>query len=216
MPAKKIELNTAELVTRYQAGEDAMRLAAEFGVSDATIRRRLREAGVDVRNKSDAGKLVWEQADSTKYAQIAELGASMRGVPKSTEHMDKIMRARANSFENKTDSHLIGKFEDEFAEWLKGYSYPVIRQKAFLYYNIDIVIGDFAIEIWTANNDPLNDRHQSLKIRRLVESGWNVIYVWSGKGRTITENQAQEVRLYIDGFREIPGTYHVIRGDLLV
>lgn len=46
MGRPKIEIDIPELVRRYEAGEGYDTLCAFFGVSDVTIRGRLREAGV--------------------------------------------------------------------------------------------------------------------------------------------------------------------------
>lgn len=42
---------TAEIVTRYEAGEPSTAVAARFGISKGSVIRLLREAGVPIRNQ---------------------------------------------------------------------------------------------------------------------------------------------------------------------
>jgi hypothetical protein len=43
------ETQLAEVITRYQAGDPATVLGKVYGLSDSTIRKQLREAGVTIR-----------------------------------------------------------------------------------------------------------------------------------------------------------------------
>ena len=53
-----LELESEELVARYDAGESAASLARAAGVSVHTVHRRLREAGVTLRPKGRGNRRV--------------------------------------------------------------------------------------------------------------------------------------------------------------
>jgi DNA-binding CsgD family transcriptional regulator len=48
-PARKASVNDADLVEAYRSGVGSYRIAARFGISPATVRVRLRTAGVRLR-----------------------------------------------------------------------------------------------------------------------------------------------------------------------
>lgn len=90
-------------------------------------------------------------------------------------------------------------------------------QKAFYKYNLDIGIGNVAVEIHVSTSNPLNKRYSLERIMDITKRGLNVIYVWINPRNKIVSNSAyNDVISFIKRFYRNPsltGHYRVIRGS---
>lgn len=64
----------ADIARRYENLESSVALAAEYGVNQRTIRNALREQGVHVRTRSEAGYLRWAANHPEEAAERAGTG----------------------------------------------------------------------------------------------------------------------------------------------
>src|SRR6266702_6666546 len=79
MSRQRLPFDADYLRSAYLAGRDAMILAKEFKVSDATIRRRLKEAGIEIRSHGAAAILRSSQRTAEEQAAIsAKIGRSQK------------------------------------------------------------------------------------------------------------------------------------------
>jgi len=73
-PARKASVNDAELVDAYRSGVGSYRIAARFGISPATVRVRLRAAGVRLR----APRSVERSPTVTEVTRLRATGLTVR------------------------------------------------------------------------------------------------------------------------------------------
>jgi hypothetical protein len=104
---KKVSLPDAEIVSRYASGESELALSRLYKVQTGTIRRRLIEAGVEIRNGSAANilrfaKMTYEQrCELTSAAHVAVRGSKnslgRKATPETRAKMSASHKARLNS-----------------------------------------------------------------------------------------------------------------------
>src|SRR5207253_8304648 len=73
-PARKANVNDADLVEAYRSGVGSYRIAARFGISPATVRVRLRAAGVRLR----AARSVVRGPSTSEVARMPATGLTVR------------------------------------------------------------------------------------------------------------------------------------------
>ena len=73
-PARRASVNDADLVEAYRSGVGSYRIAARFGISPATVRVRLRAAGVRLR----AARSVQRGPSATEVARMRATGLTVR------------------------------------------------------------------------------------------------------------------------------------------
>jgi tRNA (guanine37-N1)-methyltransferase len=73
-PARKASVNDADLVEAYRSGVGSYRIAARFGISPATVRVRLRAAGVRLR----ASRSVQRGPTVTEVTRLRSTGLTVR------------------------------------------------------------------------------------------------------------------------------------------
>jgi tRNA (guanine37-N1)-methyltransferase len=73
-PARKASVNDADLVEAYRSGVGSYRIAARFGMSPATVRARLRAAGVRLR----ASRSVQRGPTVTEVTRLRATGLTVR------------------------------------------------------------------------------------------------------------------------------------------
>jgi len=74
VPARKASVNDADLVEAYRSGVGSYRIAARFGISPATVRVRLRAAGVRLR----AARSVERGPTVTEVTRLRAAGLTVR------------------------------------------------------------------------------------------------------------------------------------------
>lgn len=141
---------------------------------------------------------------TTIWRRLSKLGVDTR-----TRSEGQILAHTARA-----DSTKIGKYELECVQWLEELGYkPRVQVNQSNKYLIDIVVGGFAIEVWAAHFNPSSDKKQSKKIAYLIEQGWDVVYLWSGRNSTITRETIAELDTYMLNHNGAPGSYYCIRGQ---
>jgi tRNA (guanine37-N1)-methyltransferase len=73
-PARKARVNDADLVEAYRSGVGSYRIAARFGISPATVRVRLRAAGVRLR----AARSVQRSPNAAEVTRLRATGLTVR------------------------------------------------------------------------------------------------------------------------------------------
>ena len=73
-PARKASVNDADLVEAYRSGVGSYRIAARFGISPATVRVRLRGAGVRLR----AARSVQRSPTAAEVTRLRATGLTLR------------------------------------------------------------------------------------------------------------------------------------------
>lgn len=214
-------IDMQSVIRRYQSGESTAAIARDAGLTEGTIVRRLRKSGIPIRTGSENMALRWKSATPAERRQHGN-------------RMAVINRGRVNaptSFERaaltiEKNGSRISPLERLMAEWLTARGHEVRHQVAVSRYNIDLVIGSVAVEIfggsWHAS--PTRLRQFNERSKYLFDRGWSVVVVWHhATDYPISERAADAVSNFIHhrhAFSDIagsgppvPGEYRVIRGD---
>ncbi|MCA8335225.1 helix-turn-helix domain-containing protein [Burkholderia multivorans] len=129
---EKIPADPLELRRRYEAGENSRQLAEALGMSRQTVLDRLKTT------EAAHGPLT---AAMNKHRDIArsKAHAAVRGRKKTED----VLANHAAS-----QSQRIGAGEDELIQALRERGHEVIPQWPCGRYNIDILVGSIAVELW--------------------------------------------------------------------
>lgn len=207
MSAIRTIVDADDIVRKYNSGRSVKSLANEFGVSRNVILHRLHAAGIQQRNRSESMYLRMAQTSPEERKRLASAAnEAKRGRSNSSEMLHK--RAVA-------EQRRIGKFESQFALFLKLAGIPVIPQQPFMSYNLDIGCGNVAVEIHTQSANPLTSKFIG-KLMKCVNAGMNMIYVWIPPRKMMVSNECYTyVVSLVESIRSNPparSKYWVVKG----
>jgi very-short-patch-repair endonuclease len=213
--AKKLPIDTDEVVRRYKAGNSELAISQALGHSRSAIRRRLIEAGISVRSGSEAGKIRMRRMSPEQRAALADAAhAAVRGVPQSEEYRCKLALA------NEHRERVASPNERTLAEWLRARRLEVTPQKAVGRYNVDIALAEsrIAVEIFGGNwhAGGAHARRYRPRLDYLMDRGWHPVIVWVTTNYRLAYPVAEQIialheaRSYGESFGR---QEHVIRGD---
>ena len=87
----------------------------------------------------------------------------------------------------------MGEGESQLAQMLLDRGLKFVRQHPVERYNIDLALGNLAVEVHRPDRHPFHPRSRELaRCENLLRLGWNVIYVWT-RGEEITDLAADEI-----------------------
>lgn len=205
-----------DVASRYQAGESEQAIAKSFGVSRSVVRRHLREAGVEIRGRSQATALRMAKLTPEERLRLAENAhAAVRGKPQSVEHRVKCALGR------EANPPPMPATEAEFAAlMLSRHGVRMERERAIGPYNMDFALTEsrVAVEIY-GGNWHASSRHAARHRQRLdymINAGWAVIVVWITPRWPLTDWAADYVVSLHERRRAGEaggGQEHVIRGN---
>lgn len=214
---RAIVLDLDDLRKRYEAGESVLSMSKTFGVSRATICKRLEQMGLAIRNSSDA--MFIRHAKLTKSERLAlsdAAHAKVRGMKHTPEQLAK--RSAIREF-----NAIPSKYEVVMQHWLHERGVSFTPQKAVGPYNIDIALDEsrIAVEIfgghWHAGGTHAAGYRR--RIEYLLSHHWMPVIVWvtkAWKGVYFTTDSADYIVAFHERFRTDKPEYrqeHVIRGD---
>jgi hypothetical protein len=207
----KVQLPTDEIINLYQSGISENAISKKFGVARTAIRNRLETSGIHIRNQSESEKLKWSKMTTKeRKKQVKSANDKIRSMPKS--YHVKLSIKQAITKEKSLSK--VGAFEQLFIDELKSRGFNPIPQKAVYVYNVDIAIGNTAIEIHVNSGNPESIPAYRKRIVNLLKRGWNVIYVKITKDAFI-DIATDQICSFIDfckSNKSIGSQYRVIRG----
>lgn len=164
-----------QMVTMYQNGESENAVAKHFNISRNVIRRQLERFGIEPRTQSEAESLKWSKmTEEQRKLQTVGAHESVKGVPRSD--IAKIHLAQAR--ERIKYDYLIGPGETTFIEQLNNRGINHIHQKAVKFYNVDIAIGNVAVELTSDGNRYSSFNPKEIKrAKNLLECGFHTLAV---------------------------------------
>lgn len=208
---RRDDVPVTELVKRYEAGESEKSLSDAYGIARSGVRRRLLEAGVTPRGQSEAEKAKWSRMKGNERSQQVEAAhEARRGGTNHPEHPKRVAKGRQKRLS------AVGELEVLFGAWLKKRGLYTVPQLAVMSYNIDLAASPVAVEVHIHNTNPLKLPSLRKRTKRLMQSGWHVIYVWVNREtKLLEEKAADEVVLFYQSVepKASRGRYKVIRGD---
>ena len=201
---KAYELDIDNLVKRYTIGESEKALAESFSVSRSAIRKRLLDAGIKPRNRSEA---MYVRMDRATDADRAALTAAC--------HSDEVLIQSALK-RGKTKC-AVGRGEDLLDTMLRSRGFKPKTQFPVDRYNIDLAISPVAVELSTNATNPLFDPRLQRRIVKLADLGWSTFYVWVDRVTVnLTKSAVDEAVTFIEHIRSLPAgvcEYGMVRGD---
>jgi transposase len=173
----KTGLSPSDLLSMYTGGMWKNEIAAKIGISEGTVGRYLSFLGVPIaKDRGEATKLVHERGGNARRAIVTRAAHdAVRGMKRTDESL--IMRAKTLESIGRFGSCMERKLFDLLSE--KGVS-PII-QKSFFKYNIDIMVGNVAVEVTGRCRKPKDIPVIKEKIKLLLNSGYHVVWVWANK-----------------------------------
>lgn len=198
-------LDADEIARRYNSGESEKALSLSFGVDRRVIRRHLISSGVKPRNRSEAMYVrMAKLGPEERLALAAAAHEKVRGIPLSIENRLKIAEGNQRTMPNTS------AYEDALARGLDSMGVTYTRQLACGPYNIDIAAGDLAIEVLGGGWH--RSKSHGERINHLLESGFNVLYIWSRKEYPVTPETATHVAKFLAS-PQLEPHYWVMRGN---
>lgn len=168
------ELPDNEIISLYESGLSELELSKRFNVSRACIRNRLKHSTVKIRGQSEAnivsmGRMTFEQRqDRTRKANNA-----LRGSKQSVQGREK----RASGIEMSAYEQMIGFGEKDLKDALNQRGIDAIWQKSCGIYNIDLAVGNVAVELKSGSSHLASSDKKRGRIKDLRESGFVSLYI---------------------------------------
>lgn len=181
-------------VALYVSGESENAVAKTIGVDRSTIRTCLIKSGVHIRSQSESELLKWSKMNlEQRKNQVKKANETIRNLGKEFHRQSSIKQAKAKE----QSLSKVGSLEIEFFNQLQSLGKKGIMQKAVDVYNIDIAIGNTAVEVHANSSIPHNHPYYRGRIKNLLKLGWNVIYI-KCTGKVLIERAADKVSQMID------------------
>ena len=184
----RITSDFTDAIKAYISGESILSVSKRIGVSRVAFATRLSEAGVYIRSGSEANIIRMQRLS---FDERRALSSSAR-----VAHMLSIQSNAAH--------HSIGPGEIEISEAIESLGYSVSRQFSFNGGNIDLVVGDVAVEI--KQNSGACFRAFTEREKQIVESGMRYIFIGFDYIDCISERLQEIVALFDFAYRQPPST----------
>lgn len=174
-PTLKLSIPTEEVLALYQQGMAEKAIAEHFKCSRPAIRRRLLNAGINIRSSKEACTL-WMSKTTKEFRQALTRNAhnAIRGVkwPIELRKQKALLREKSGN-----QGHL-GLGEAELCSRLNIEGIPYTPQKAVNVYNIDIAIESIAVEL-TSLSSKYQGRFlkERKRIKDILDSGYTFIFI---------------------------------------
>jgi len=203
---------SAIIVELYRSGLSEKAVSERLGIERTVVRRRLLEAGITPRNRSESMYLRMSQTSPDERQRLtAAAHAAVRGKARSEEELCARALRRERTHEE------VGKGERIVAQWLTDRGCTVTMQKAVGRYNLDLAIPPVAVEIHAQARHPVQALDSRKRMKYLTDRGWHVLHIWVSIRRfLIAEAAADDVVAFFQRSKRdesIPGAYRVIRGS---
>lgn len=202
-----------EVIRRFQAGETQASIAADMGVTQASLSRWLIHRGYR-RDRSEAERLKWERmSPDQRSAQVAAAHTARRGAESSLSELERRARGKEG-----TQAHVTEE-ERELARWLADRGIDTTMQKAAGPYNIDLAAaGAVAVELFGGgwHGHGLHAERLPKRSRYLLDQGWHLYIVWTHRVHPLGPEVTDDMVAFIERASSDPASvreYRVIWGD---
>ncbi|MGO1835176.1 MAG: helix-turn-helix domain-containing protein, partial [Actinomycetaceae bacterium] len=198
----------AQILSRYREGESIYSLAKSAGLSRGTITRWVKEAGLPIRSRSEAGKARSSRMTADeRMAQVAIAHEAVRGTTQTRDA--KLARARTvrnlTASGKRSRSHL----ELQLGLWLTQRGVDFVPEQVADVYNVDFGIGGtVAVELlggsWHAQ--PARREHHRQRAHEILNAGWHMIFVWSTHFAPVNPWAADKIVTLLEEASRLPAT----------
>lgn len=196
----------------HKAGLSVKQIHEKTGYDRGTIKKALEHGGIKPRNRSEA--MLHRMSLTTPDERM-----------RLTENAHKTIRAKGSEFFNKAavkqaitkemTCSKIGGGEKLFADHIGQLGFSYVPQKAISIYNIDIMVGNLAVEIHNNTGNPHNMPANKKRIEFLLDCGFDVLYVKTFFSPLAAMAANYAVSMINEFGKNPPGCrqYRMIRGD---
>jgi len=173
-------LNVPDFSHDYLAGESLLAISKKLGISRPTVKQRLIQAGIAIRDGSAAQSIrSARMTPDERRRNAAHAHAAVRGIAQTEEHRCKIALTR------ELRQCGITRSERLLAAALRSRGISISPQKAIGRYNIDVAIDKccIAVEIF-GGNWHASGRHAGRFRKRcdyILDRGWLPVIIWVTK-----------------------------------
>lgn len=196
----------------YKSGMSVNAISKQLGVSRRTVDFALRKRGITTRNQSESEKHKWSQMSAEqRQKQVAKAHETVRNLPREFFKQGSIKQAIAKE----KSLAKVGFLEKEFFDLLGDFGFLVKQQVAFGPYNIDLAVGNTAIEIHINSANPHSHAYYRKRVVSLLKGGWHVIYV-KISSKIFIDRAANQVARLINisqGNESLVRQYWMVRGS---
>lgn len=216
---RRLDIDETDLVRRYAEGASVLALSKALGVSRRTITDRLTAAGVELRDGSAANRLRMARMTFAERAALAAAANAARrrdGRTSPTRSPSRLKAARGIARTREVTHSAAWPVERDVITALHARGVPLRTQTAVGTYNLDLAVGDVAVEVHSASHHPSRDPRLARRTVELAEGGWSVLYVWVTDAHPFTEGCADELIAHLDEMQGLPAgvcEQRVIRGS---
>lgn len=210
-PRRNLPLPSEDIAAAYRAGESEYSLSLRYKVSRLAIRKRLTELGVEIRGRSEAGKVrARRMTPAERLAQARPSHDALRGTKQPVEAL--LARAQQRERRGLCDSpgelRLLGD--------LRNRGLDPTPQKAIGKYNVDLAVAPIAMEV-LGGGWHFAKRHHAVRTPAILNEGWCLLFIWNHEGDSaLTSKAADYVVTFLNEVRRNPslvGEYRVIAGN---
>lgn len=167
-------LSIETVVSMYNSGMSVKAISENLGFSRSSIVIRLKKAGITQRGRSES---MFLRMSSTSIEDRKKLVKSANQAMRSTTKEQTIERLKKSAITKFQTKSKVGILEQYFIDHLTSKGLNCIPQFPFNVYNIDIAVGNIAIEIHNSLSNPDRLIHTRQRIIYLLKSGWIPVYV---------------------------------------
>lgn len=180
---EKLDSISKDMISMYQNGESENSVAKHFNVSRNVVRRYIKEFEIKPRTQSEAEALKWSKmTEEQRNAQVKPAHDSVRGVKKTEAAKIALAKARERIKYNS----LIGPGEIELVQLLNDRGIKNVHQKAIKFYNVDIAVGNIAVELTLDRSRYTSFNPKEIKrAKNLLECGYYTLAVQFDKESTL-------------------------------
>lgn len=171
------QLPNETIKSMFLGGWSVQALAKHFKVARGTIIHHLDEQGIKPRNMSDAQTIRMSKLsiDERKHL-VKNANDTLRNKPTNVERLKKAATFR----EINPYKRIFGFGEEEIYNLLIQHGFIVEKQVAFDVYNLDLLVNhSIAVEISSSCRNPFRIKKNAEKIKKLVNSGYGVLWVFA-------------------------------------
>lgn len=202
----------ADLLHMYKSGMWKNEIAKVTGISEGAVGKYLEKLGIPIaNNRSDAMK---NRIDRMTTKEIKELTKPAHDAVRGMKRTNADLAKRARGKEKAGKLH--GKAEKDLYWYLVNLGIKPIPQKAIWIYNIDLMIGNVAVEVTGRGRKRANYTAYIERTKYLLNKGLALIYVWANSAFPIEIGAAEYIVSFCDRVSSNPsmlGKYWVIRRD---
>lgn len=211
----KISIDLDDLVRQYESGVSENELAKRLGIDRSSVRSRLIERNVSVRNQHQAETIKWSQMTADQRVhQVAAAHVAAKGRKISRS----VLERKARTIQEKG---ILNTNERPLFNILSEAGFHIIPQMAIGTYNIDLALDEdrIAIEIFGGGFHGYGNHARRFfkRSKYLFNRGWSLFIIWIDPiQHPLGIGVLNNIRAFVQSVRNNPspvGKYGVIWGD---